>query len=40
MFGDFVNRIGLEINDTTDTVRSPSYFDLYLEIDSEYLLKN
>ena len=37
-FGDFVDRIypfELEIKDTTDTVRSASYLDLHLEIDSE-----
>jgi ribosomal protein S24E len=37
-FGDFVDRIypiELEIKDTTDTDRSASYLDLYLEIDSE-----
>jgi len=37
-FGDFVDRIypiELEIKDTTDTDRSASYIDLYLEIDNE-----
>jgi len=37
MFGDFVDRnypIELEINDTTDTDRSPSYLDLHHEIES------
>ena len=34
-FGDFVDRIELEIKDTTDTDRSASYLDLHLEIDSE-----
>jgi hypothetical protein len=37
-FGDFVGRIypiELEIKDTTDTDRSASYLDLYLDIDSE-----
>ena len=37
-FGDFVDRIytiELEIKDTTDTVRSASYLDLHLDIDSE-----
>ena len=37
-FGDFVDRIypiELEIQDTTDTYRSASYLDLYLEIASE-----
>ena len=43
-FGDFVDRIyliELEIKDTTDTDRSASYLDLYLnlEIDSEGRLK-
>ena len=41
-FGDFVNRIypiELEIKDTTDTDRSASYLDLYLEIDSEERLR-
>ena len=36
-FGDFVDHvypIELEIKDTTDTDRSASYLDLYLEIDS------
>ena len=35
-FGDYVERIypiELEIKDTTDTVKSASYLDLYLEID-------
>ena len=37
-FGDFVDRIypiELDIKDTTDTDRSASYLDLYLEIDSK-----
>ena len=41
-FGDFVDRIypiELEIKDTTDTDRSASYLDLYLEIDSEGWLR-
>ena len=41
-FGDFVDRIypiELEIKDTTDTDRSPSYLDLHFEIDSEGRLK-
>jgi len=41
-FGDFVDRIypiELEIKDTTDTNRSASYLDLYLEMDSEGLLR-
>ena len=41
-FGDFVDRIypiELEIKDTTDTTRSPSYLDLHLEIDSEDRLR-
>jgi len=41
-FGDFVDRIypvELEIKDTTDTDRSASYLDLYLEIDSEGRLR-
>jgi hypothetical protein len=36
-FGDFVDHvypIELEIKDTTDTDRSASYLDLYLEIDN------
>jgi hypothetical protein len=42
-FGDFVDRIypiKLEIKDTTDTNRSASCLDPYLEIDSEGALKN
>jgi hypothetical protein len=41
-FGDFVDRIypiELEIKDTTDTDRSASYLDLYLEIDNEERLR-
>ena len=41
-FGDFVDRIypiELEIKDTTDTTRSPSYLDLHLEIDREDRLR-
>ena len=41
-FGDVVDRIypiELEIKDTTDTDRSPSYIDLHLEIDSEVRLR-
>ena len=41
-FDDFVDRIypiELEIKDTTDTDRSPSYLDLHFEIDSEGRLK-
>jgi hypothetical protein len=41
-FGDFVDRIypiELEIKDTTDTDRSASYLDRFLEIDSEGRLK-
>ena len=41
-FGDFVDRIypiKLEIKDTTDTDRSASYLDRFLEIDSEGRLK-
>jgi hypothetical protein len=41
-FGDFVdliNPIELEIKDTIDTTRSPSYLDLHLEIDSEDRLR-
>jgi hypothetical protein len=41
-FGDFVDRIysiELEINDTTDTDRSASYFDLHLEIDNRCRLR-
>ena len=41
-FGDFVDRIyliELEIMDTTDTDKSPSYLDLILEIDSEGRLR-
>ena len=41
-FGDFVDRIypiELEAKDTTDAVRSASYFDLHLEIDSEGRLR-
>ena len=37
-FGDYVDRIypiEFEINDTTDTTKSPSYLDLHLEIHSE-----
>ena len=39
MFGDFVDRIYLEIKDTTDTDRSISYLDLHLAIDSEVRLR-
>ncbi|XP_063404728.1 uncharacterized protein LOC134688187 [Mytilus trossulus] len=41
-FGDYVERIyaiKLDIEDTTDTVKSGSYLDLYLEIDNEGRLK-
>ena len=41
-FGDFVDRIysiELEINDTTDTDRSASYFGLHLEIDNRGRLR-
>ena len=41
-FGDYVERIypiELEIKDTTDTVKSASYFDLHLKIDNECQLK-
>ena len=41
-FGDFVDRIypiELEIKDITDTDRSGSYIDIYLEIDSDWLLR-
>ena len=41
-FCDFVDRIypiGLKIKDTTDTVRSTSYLDIHLEIDSERRLR-
>ena len=41
-FGDFVDSsypIELEIKDTTNTDRSPSYLDLHLEIDSEGRLR-
>jgi hypothetical protein len=41
-FGDFVDRIypiELDIKDTTDTDRSASYLDLYLEIDSKERLR-
>jgi hypothetical protein len=41
-YGDVVDRIypiELEIKDTTDTDRSPSYIDLHLEIDSEVRLR-
>ena len=34
-FGDFVDPVDLEIKDTTDTVRSASYIDLNLKINSE-----
>jgi hypothetical protein len=37
--GDFVDRIKLEIKDTTDTDRSASYLNLHLEIDSLGRLK-
>ena len=41
-FGDFVDRISieLEIKDTTDTDRSASNLDLHLDIDSEGAVKN
>ena len=35
-FGDYLHRIypnELEVNDTTDTQKSASYLDLYIEID-------
>ena len=41
-FSDFVDRIypyELEIKDTTDTTKSASYLDLYLEIDNDGRLK-
>ena len=41
-FGDFADciyYIELEVKDTTDTDRSASYFDLYLEIDNESRLR-
>ena len=41
-FGNFVDRvylIELEIKDTTDTVRSASYLDLHLEIESKGRLR-
>ena len=41
-FGEFIDRIypiELEIKDTTDTYKSASYLDLYLEIDSEERLR-
>ena len=34
-FVDYIYSIELEIKDTTDTVRSDSYFDQHLEINSE-----
>jgi hypothetical protein len=42
VFGNFVDHIypiELEIKDTPDTARSDSHLDLYLEIDSERLLR-
>jgi hypothetical protein len=39
MLGDFVERIDLEIKDTTDTDRSASYLDLHLTMDSEERLR-
>ena len=41
-FGDYVERIypiELEIKDTTDTVKSASYLDIYLDIDNEGRLR-
>ena len=38
-FGDFVYRIELEKQDTTDTDRSASYLDIYLAIDCEGRLR-
>jgi hypothetical protein len=41
-FGNFVDRIypiEHEVKDTTDTDRSASYLDIYLEIDSEGWLR-
>ena len=36
---DRIDPIELEIKDTTDTVRSVSYLDLHLEIDSEWWVR-
>jgi hypothetical protein len=38
-FVDRIYSIKLEIKDTTDTNRSASYFDLHLEINSEWQLR-
>ena len=34
-YADHIYPIELEINDTTDTTKSPSYLDLHLEMHSE-----